>query len=121
MLEVEIERGIIRGDADAGKNARRTISGSKEVHMVRRNKYQRGSLFQRGKKVRKVWVARWREPVIDANGSPRSVQRSEVLGTVAELTKKEAQNLLASKVRPYNEGRERPQSHISFGQFVTQE
>ncbi len=89
--------------------------------MVRRNKYQRGSLFQRGKKVRKVWVARWREPVIDANGSPRSVQRSEVLGTVAELTKKEAQNLLASKVRPYNEGRQRPQSQISFGQFVTQE
>ena len=89
--------------------------------MVRRNKYQRGSLFQRGKKVRKVWVARWREPVIDADGLPGSVQRSEVLGTVAELTKKEAQNLLASKVRPYNEGRQRPQSQITFGQFVTQE
>ncbi len=79
-----------------------------------RRRYQTGCLFVRGKR-RKVWVARWRDPVIYADGSPGSVQRSEVLGTVAELTKKEAQNLLASKVRSHNEGRQRPQITLTAG------
>jgi integrase len=65
-----------------------------------------------------MWVARWRDPVIHADGSPGSVQRSEVLGTVAELTRKEAQNLLASKVRSHNEGRQRPQITLTLEQFV---
>src|SRR5690242_21625531 len=44
--------------------SKRTIEGGT---MVRR-RYQRGSLFKRGKR-EKVWVARWWEDVINADGT----------------------------------------------------
>lgn len=42
-----------------------------------RRRFQTGCLFKRGKRS-KVWVARWRETVIQPGGSFRRVQRSEV-------------------------------------------
>ncbi len=85
--------------------------------MVRRNSYQKGCLFKRGRN----WVARWREKVIQADGSPGVIQHGEVIGPIAGLSKRQAQNLLATKLQPLNQGRQRPQSQITFGQFVTQE
>ena len=85
--------------------------------MVRRNSYQKGCLFKRGRN----WVARWREKVIEPDGSLGTRQPSVVLGRIAELSKFEAQNLLNAKLQPLNQGRQRPQSQITFGQFVTQE
>ncbi len=85
--------------------------------MARRNSYQKGCLFKRGRN----WVARWREKVIQADGSPGWIQRGEALGRIAELSERRAQRLLAAKLQPLNEGRSRPQSQITFGQFVTQE
>ena len=52
--------------------------------MVRR-RFQRGSLFKRGKR-EKVWVARWWEDVITADGTMGRVRRSIVIGTVEEFT-----------------------------------
>jgi len=63
-------------------------------------RFQSGSVFKRGKR-RKVWVGRWREPWKMADGSLGLVQRSEILGTVAELSKKEARNLLTQKLTPF--------------------
>jgi hypothetical protein len=42
--------------------------------MARRKHFQHGSLFKRGKK-NKVWVARYWEPVIGANGEAQRVRR----------------------------------------------
>ena len=86
-----------------------------------RRRYQVGCLFIRGKK-RKVWVARWREDVIRPDGTLGRVLRSEVLGSVSEIpTRREARQLLQSRISPINEGRHRPQSTIAFGAFVDQQ
>ena len=82
--------------------------------MVRRNSYQKGCLFKRGRN----WVARWREKVIQADGSLGVKQVSVVLGTIAELSKSKAQNLLNAKLQPLNQGRQRPQTTLTLEQFV---
>jgi len=97
---------------DAHKAGRATCR--KETAVARR-RYQSGSLRIRGKR-RKVWVARWREEVLSSEGTIR-VRRAEVLGTAAELSKREAQVLLDAKVRPINEGRHIPQSTLTLKEF----
>lgn len=82
--------------------------------MVRRNSYQKGCLFKRGRS----WVARWREKVIQADGSPGVIQRGEVIGPVAGLSKREAQNLLTAKLQPLNQGHSRPQTMLTLEEFV---
>ena len=62
--------------------------------MTRNRCFQKGSLFIRGTR-KKVWVARWWEPVIGPDNVPGRIRRSEVLGTVAEIgTKREAMRML---------------------------
>ncbi len=48
-----------------------------------RRRYQQGRLFLRGKNP--VWVGRWREDIINADGSVKRVERSVVLGSKQEL------------------------------------
>ena len=87
--------------------------------MVRRKEsYQSGCLFQRGKQGKRRWVARWREKVILADGSAGSIQHSAVLGLVSEMTPTKAQKELELKLRPFNEGRQRPQTMLTLEQFV---
>src|SRR5487761_355942 len=97
---------------DARKSGR--ING--KDRMVRRC-FQTGCLFKRGKR-RKTWVARWRESVIQPDGTFRRVLRAEVLGLVTEFSEREARNKLAVLLRPINEGKYRPEATITFGQFV---
>jgi integrase len=54
-----------------------------DFERMARKRYQRGQLFQKGKR-RKVWVARWREDMIRADGSRYRPRRSEVLGTLKQ-------------------------------------
>ena len=82
--------------------------------MVRRNSYQKGCLFKRGRN----WVARWREKVIEPDGSLGTRQLSVVLGRIAELSKSEARNLLTAQLQPLNQGRQRPQTTLTLAQFV---
>lgn len=85
-----------------------------------RRRYQSGCLFVRGKR-RKVWVARWREDVIQPDGTLGRVMRSEVLGLVSEISsRREARKLMEARLRPINEGRHQPQSTITFGAFLEQ-
>jgi hypothetical protein len=74
-------------------------------------------LFIRGKR-REKWIARWREPMIAADGTVREIQRSEVLGLVSEFSKSKAQELLSTKLRTLNSGSHRPQSTMLFKKFV---
>jgi integrase len=100
-------------------DARKTGRANGKVNMARR-RHQIGCLFVRGKRP-KVWVARWRERVLTSRGSMSTILRSEVLGTVSELSKRQAQNLLEDRLRPVNRGRAVPRSNISFRRFVEDE
>lgn len=54
-----------------------------------RPRYQDGSMFIRGKR-NKVWVARWREDLIREDGSLHRTQRTVVLGSLTDLSRREA-------------------------------
>ena len=62
----------VKLDVDARKSGR---ANGKET--MARRRYQFGCLFVRGKR-RKVWVARWREQVLDSDGNMSAVLRSEI-------------------------------------------
>jgi integrase len=86
--------------------------------MTRKRCFQKGSLFKRGTR-KKVWVARWWEPVIGPDNVPGRIRRSEVLGAVAEIaTKREALQMLDDLLRKVNSGDFRPQAVWTFRSFV---
>ncbi len=82
-----------------------------------RRRYQEGMLFVRGKR-RKVWVARWFEDAVLPDGAVARIRRAEVLGPTGELSKREAHKLLEARLRPINQGHQRPQSTLPLGRFV---
>src|SRR6185503_5473246 len=99
---------------EAGHNERRS-------RVVRRKRFQRGWLLKIGKR-RKVWVGRWREDVLLEGGQVGRVQRSLLLGTVAELrTRRDAQARLDETLVAVNAGSSRPESSVTFGWFVEQQ
>jgi len=102
-------------DANTAKRAT-----SRKETAVARSRYQNGSVSIRGER-RKVWVARWREDVLLPNGKPSRIRRAEVLGAVAQFSKREALNLLAAKLRPLNLGLHKPQSSLTLEEFIRQE
>jgi len=57
--------------------------------MARRG-FQQGSLFQRGTR-KKVWVARWREDVIQTDGTIKRVRVSQEIGPVAQFPSRRLQ------------------------------
>lgn len=86
--------------------------------MARKKHFQHGSLFKRGKK-NKVWVARFREPVVGADGESAFIRRSEILGTVAELpTRRDAELVLSDRLRQMNSSHYHPRSCCSLRDFV---
>src|SRR5216683_5078313 len=103
-------------EGDIGKGGR--ANHSKERTRMARCQYQNGCLFIRGKR-RKVWVARWREDVILADGSTSRVMRSVVLGPVSEIAgRREARRLLDAHLNPINQGQYRPEATMLFSKFA---
>jgi integrase len=83
-----------------------------------RRRYQRGSVFLRGKRD-PVWVARWREDVIDALGRVIRVRRSEVLGNRKDFpTKKLALRELEDRIAPVNSPSYRAMRAATFAEFA---
>lgn len=83
-----------------------------------RRRFQRGSIHKRGEK-KKVWVARYSEDVIGPNGLASRIRRAEVLGTVAEIpTRRQAEQLLAERLRLVNSSEYRPSSSQTFRDYV---
>ncbi len=112
-MSTTVDTGI-RMATDAGKGGR---ANGTEVPMTRR-RFQRGSIFRRGKRVR-TWVARWREDVLLPDGSLGRIRRSEVLGLVREIpTKRQALALLEEHLRSVNQGTHKPSSVLTFRQFA---
>jgi hypothetical protein len=66
-----------------------------------RKRYQKGYLFLRGKKLQ-VWVGRWLEDVIGPDNKIIRVQKSEVIGTKADFTKRLAQRELDIRLSHIN-------------------
>ena len=83
-----------------------------------RRRYQQGCLFIRGKK-RKVWVLRYREDVMLPDGQIARVNRSLILGSLVDIpTRRIAQRLVESQLRPINLGIYRPKTTMTFREFV---
>ncbi len=83
-----------------------------------RRRYQRGCLFLRGKR-RKVWVLRFREDVMRPDGQIARVNRSEVIGLLADLpTRRMAQRVAEARLRAINSGFYRPKTTLTFREFV---
>jgi integrase len=85
---------------------------------VARRRYQQGCLFLRGKN-RKVWVLRYREDVMLPSGQITRVNRSEILGPIADIpTRRIAQRLVESRLRAINQNSYRPKTTLTFREFV---
>jgi Phage integrase, N-terminal SAM-like domain len=81
---------------------------------------QKGCLFVRGKR-RKVWVTRWTEDMILADGSASRVVRSVVLRPVSEIAgRREARRLLDTYLNPVNQGQYRPEAAMLFSKFISE-
>lgn len=110
-------RGTLVSDIGKGRRA----NHSKERTRMARCRYQDGYLFVRGRK-RKMWVARWREDVIQADGAIQRVLRSETLGPVSEIAgRSEARMLLQNRLASLNSGQRRAEATMTFGTFVAEQ
>jgi hypothetical protein len=97
-------------------NARKCGRANGEESMAR-PRYQDGSLFIRGK-CTKVWIARWRENVIREDGALDRIQRTVVLGSLTELSRREARSLLQRRVSEINQGRHRARPMMTLEEFA---
>jgi integrase len=95
-------------------------NGEREARKLSRRRFQKGSLFLRGKKSARVWVGRWLDDVILTDGTIRRVHRSEVLGTITEFpTRRLAQRELQARLDTVNSPCYRARPTATFSQFVT--
>jgi len=96
----------------------RTAESASEGSMARR-RYQQGRIFIRGKNNRRVYVGRWREDVVEADGRTRRVERSVVLGPVVELrTLKNAHRAFEPFLAKVNSIDFRPGKFAKIGEFA---
>src|SRR5258708_22849410 len=107
MLDVS---ATIIGDAARGGRV------SRKERMTR-PRYQEGCLWTRGKR-RKMWVVRWRENVLQPDGSVRRIQRAETLGPVSKITRQHARAFLQNNAATINPCQRRPQAFISLPEFL---
>jgi hypothetical protein len=75
-------------------------------------RYQRGSVFKRGKRGSQVWVGMWRDDVATPDGKLSRRQRKVKLGTVAEIPNRtQALERLAVLMR------QKPTMHLTFAEL----
>lgn len=98
MLDAQ---STIAAHAEEGGRA----SGKGEVNSMARPRYQEGTLVERRGKHGKVLVLRWREDVLQPDGSLKRVQRAETVRDVS--TKLKAKKILQARVGAANQGQRR--------------
>src|SRR5579864_7885060 len=102
---------------DCATVAHEAIPTSHQGELMARRRYQRGSVVLRGTR-ELVWIGRWREDVIGADGKTHRICRKEVLGKKRELqTKKLALRELAIRVAPINSTNYRALRVATFAEF----
>lgn len=93
-------------------------NGEREVRNLARRRYQKGSLFLRGKR-QPVWIGRWLEDEIQPDGTIRRVHRSEVLATLKEFpTRRLALRELDTRLELVNSPTYRARPSATFAQFA---
>src|SRR5437868_3131433 len=95
------------------------VNGPKEVSMARR-RYQKGSLVPKtGVPKNGLWIGRWREDVIQANGTIVRPYKWEVLGTVQDYpTRKLALRALEARLSTVNSPTYRARPTAAFAEFA---
>ena len=69
-----------------------------------------------------MWVARWREDVIQPDGAVLRILRSETLGPVSEIAgRREARMLLQNRLASLNSGQRRAEATMTLGTFVAKQ
>lgn len=95
----------------------KAIGSSAERGSMARRRYQTGCVFLRGKDP--MWVARYREDVVDPDGHPVRVLKSVVLGSKKELpTKRLAERRLELELARINSPAYRPGRVATLEDFV---
>ena len=90
------------------------LGGSFEGEKMTRRRFQRGSIYKRGKR-KKVWVARFFEDVIAPDGAVKRIRRSEILGSITEIpTRRQAEQVLQDRLRLFNSSDYRPSSSCTL-------
>lgn len=93
---------------------RNGVNERKSLSMARR-RYQRGQLIREGS----VWLGRWREDVVLADGEVKRVRRKEVIGTTEDYpTKRLAERELEKRLAPINNIGYRPTPTNTFAEFA---
>src|SRR5437867_11076967 len=87
------------------------VNERKEISRMARRRYQNGCLFKRGKN----WVLRYREDMLNPDGSVRRAHRSIVLGPLE--TKKEARRMAGTYLAQFNDGTRRAETAITLEDF----
>jgi len=107
---IEVSDNIARGAQPFGGQGSESLA---------RRRYQKGSLYLRKGKHRRVWVGRWLEDVIE-NGQVRRVHRKEVLGTLKDFpTEKLARRELDARIAAVNSVNYRPRPAATFAEFAS--
>jgi integrase len=68
-----------------------------------------------------MWVVRWRENVLQPDGSVKRIQRAETLGPVSKITRQQARAFLQDKAATINLCQRRPRATISLEEFIRAE
>ena len=82
-----------------------------------RRRYQKGSIRKRGRRD-PVWELLWREDVLREDGQIERRLCSKTLGSVRELTLRQARRQAEEHLRPLNIGALQPQHAITLRRFV---
>src|SRR5207244_2826738 len=97
----------------------RTSGRITKRRIVIRRRFQNGCLTVKGK-CQKMWVARWRETMLQPDNTLSKVLRSKVLGPVSIISKSEARSILANCLRSRNQNQKRPLATITLEQFAAE-
>jgi integrase len=92
----------------------RVVESTRPGGSMARRRFQNGSVFSRGKRT-KVWVGRWLEDEVNADGIIHRRHCSEVLGTFSELpTKRLALRRLQERLALVNSPVFKPKHKLTF-------
>jgi integrase len=105
-------------ESESGRlSAHKAIGSTSEGGSLARKRFQRGTVFLRGKNP--VWIGRYREDVIGMSGSPVRVLKSVVLGTKSELpTKRLAERRMELTLARINSPAYRPGRVATLEEFA---
>jgi integrase len=100
---------------DTGNGGRAT-----ERKEMARPRYQGGSVVVRGKN-RKRYVIRWREDVVEPDGTIGRIQRAETIGFVSQMKRHQALEILQARVNSVGQQRRQPKVTMTLSEFVRAE